>query len=188
MTTNGAGSQRIVLLGEPRPARELTERPAAPRPVDQRPLPGRPDRRVAREAHPTGAAPAQKTTMGARQQNGWTIRRLTGAALLGAVAALAGSVVFLSRFGVFGAADSPFLAVGFGLFVTGMVVFCAALIALLGIGVGVVAEQRGWTAAAIAVFAPLALCWLLYLAGVVGYAIPAVVSLVLIGGLIAALK
>ncbi|MDP2711760.1 MAG: hypothetical protein Q8O56_11130 [Solirubrobacteraceae bacterium] len=122
------------------------------------------------------------------QQNGWTIRRLTGAAVLGAAAATAGGVVFLSRFGVFGASDSPFLAVGFGLFVIGMVVFCAALIALLGTGIGAVAEQRGWAPAAIAVFAPLALCWLLYLAGLVGYAIPAVVSLVLIGGLIAALK
>ena len=69
-----------------------------------------------------------------------------------------------------------------------MVVFCACLIALVGTGISVVVERRGWAPAALAVVAPLALVWLLYLAGAVGYAIPAVISLVLIGGLIVALK
>ena len=87
---------------------------------------------------------------------------------------LAGGLVFLSKFGVMGANDSPFLAVGFGLFVIGMVVFCASLIALIGTGVSVLAERRGWPPAAIAIFAPLALVWALYSLGAVGYAIPAV--------------
>ncbi|HVF79322.1 MAG TPA: hypothetical protein VNA28_13575 [Solirubrobacteraceae bacterium] len=122
------------------------------------------------------------------QQSGWTIRRLTIAGGLGAGATLLGGIMFIAKFGVLGGEDSPVLAMGFGLFVIGMVVFCAALIALLGTGVSIVAERKGWSIAAGAVFAPLALLWLLYLVGVVGYAVPGVVSLVLIGGLLVALK
>jgi hypothetical protein len=122
------------------------------------------------------------------QQSGWTTRRLTIGAGLGAGATIAGAVVFLSRFGVFGANDSPLLAVGFGLFVIGMVVFCACLIALVGTGIGVLAERHGWSPAAVAVFAPLSLVWALWVLGAVGYAVPAVLSLVLIGGLVVALK
>ena len=122
------------------------------------------------------------------QQPGWTTRRLTIAGALGAGATLLGGLMFLSRFGVLGGNDSPLLAMGFGLFVIGMVVFCAALVALLGMGISVVVERNGWPLAAAIVFGPLALAWAIYLAGAVGYAVPAVLSLVLIGGLIVALK
>ena len=122
------------------------------------------------------------------QQSGWTTRRLTIAGALGAGATLLGGLVFLSRFGVFGANDSPLLAMGFGLFVIGMVVFCAALIALLGTGISAIAERRGWAPAAGVVLGPLALIWALYALGAVTYAVPAVLSLVLIGGLVVALK
>jgi hypothetical protein len=80
------------------------------------------------------------------------------------------------------------MAIAFGLFVIGMLVFCASLIALIGTGVSVIAGTRGWGPAAGAAFAPLALVWLLYLAGAVGYAVPAVLSLVVIGGFVVALK
>lgn len=123
------------------------------------------------------------------QQSGWTIRRLSVAAVLGAAAVIAGGLVFVSRFGGDRApGDNPFMAFAFGLFVIGMIVFCAALIALIGTGLSVIAETRGWTPAAVTAFAPLALVWLLYLAGAVGYAIPAVLSLVLIAGFVVALK
>jgi len=123
------------------------------------------------------------------QQSGWTTRRLTVVAALGAAAVAAGGLVFVSRFGGDRAAgDNPFMAIAFGLFVMGMIVFCAALIALVGTGVSVIAETRGWSLAAVAAFAPLALVWLLYLAGAVGYAVPAVLSLLLIGGFVVALK
>lgn len=122
------------------------------------------------------------------QPHGWTTRRLTIAGALGAGATLLGGLMFLSRFGVFGANDSPLLAMGFGLFVIGMVVFCAALVALLATGVATIAERQGWTPAAAAVMVPLALVWGLYALGAVTYAIPAVLSLVLIGGLVVALK
>ena len=121
-------------------------------------------------------------------QHGWTTRRLAVAGALGATATLLGGLVFLSRFGVFGASDSPLLAMGFGLFVIGMVVFCAALIALLGAGISVIADASGWVPAAGVVGVPLALAWAVYGVGAVGYAVPAVLSLVLIGGLVAALR
>ena len=122
------------------------------------------------------------------RQSGWTTRRLTVACALGAAGALLGGLVFMSKFGVAGANDSPLLAIGFGLFVIGMVVFCAALIALLGIAIGIVVERRGWAPAAGGVAAPLALAWALHLAGVLGYAVPAVISIVLIGAVVAALR
>jgi len=113
---------------------------------------------------------------------------LTIAGALGAAALLLGGVLFVSKFGVRGANDSPLLAMGFGLFVIGMVVFCAALIALLGTGISIVAERRGWPAGAGIVLAPLGLVWALHLLGALGYAVAAVLSLVLIGGLVVALK
>jgi hypothetical protein len=170
MSSDGAGSQRIVVIGGGGPPQPQPAMPAAPAP---------------REVRPPREAPAKKRAM---QQAGWTTRRLTIAGALGAGASLLGGVMFLSKFGVFGANDSPLLAMGFGLFVIGMVVFCAALIALLAMGISVVAERSGWPAVAGVVFAPQALAWALYGLGAVGYAIPAVLSLVLIGGLIVALK
>lgn len=123
------------------------------------------------------------------QQSGWTVQRLSVAAALGAAAIIAGGLVFVSKFGGDRApGDNPFMAIAFGLFVIGMIVFCAALIALVGTGLSVIAETRGWAPAAVAAFAPPALVWLLYLAGAVGYAIPAVLSLVLIAGFVVALK
>ena len=122
------------------------------------------------------------------RHSGWTPRRLTIFGGAGAAATLLGGVMFLSKFGVFGANDSPLLAMGFGLFVIGMVVFCACLVALLGIGIASVAERSGWAPAAGLVLAPLVLAWAIYGLGAVGYAVPAVLSLVLIGGVVVALK
>lgn len=165
MSPNGAGSQRIVVIGGAGPP----------------PTPAQPPRDV----HPPRIASSKKPAM---QQTGWTIRRLTIAGALGAAATLLGGIMFVSKFGVLGGNDSPLLAMGFGLFVIGMVVFCAALIALLGTGIVILAERSGWPSAAGVVFAPLALTWSLFGLGAVGYAVPAVLSLVLIGGLVVALK
>ena len=122
------------------------------------------------------------------QQRGWTTRRLTIAGGLGAGATVLGGVLFISKFGVLGGNDSPVLAMGFGMFVIGMVVFCAALIALIGMGISVVAERHGWARGAGIILGPLALAWALYGLGAFAYAVPAVLSLVLIGGLVVALK
>ena len=167
MAPDGAGSQRIVVIGGSK------AEPPPPHPP------------AAREPHPPRAASAKTRPM---PPHGWTTRRLTIAAALGAGATVLGGLVFLARFDAFGAGDSPLLAMGFGLFAIGMVVFCAALVALLGTGVAEIAERRGWASAAAAVMAPLALVWVLYAVGAVTYAIPAVLSLVLIGGLVVALR
>jgi hypothetical protein len=171
MSPDGAGSQRIVVIG----------RAGHPQPLSPAPAPAARER----EAPAQRERSAKKRVM---QHNGWTLRRLTVAGALGAGATLLGGVMFIAKFGVLGGSDSPVLAMSFGLFVIGMVVFCAALIALLGSGIGIVAERRGWSTAAGIVFAPLALIWLLHLVGAVGYAVPAVISLALIGGLVVALK
>lgn len=167
MAPDGAGSRRIVVIGGSK---------AEPPP---------PHLPTAREMHPPRAASADQQAM---QPHGWTTRRLTIAGALGVGATVVGGLMFLSRFGVFGANDSPLLAMGFGLFVIGMVVFCAALVALVGTGLSAIAERRGWTPAAAAIMVPLALMWVLYALGAVTYAVPAVLSLVLIGGLVVALK
>ena len=61
-----------------------------------------------------------------QQQTGWTTRRLSVAAVLGAAAVIAGGLVFVAKFGGDrGPGDNPFMAFAFGLFVIGMVVFCA---------------------------------------------------------------
>lgn len=179
MAPDGAGSQRIVVIGGGGRPQPQAAQPASVVPVGPAPAP------IPREAHPRREASAKKPAM---QQTGWTPRRLTIACALGAAASLIGGIAFVSKFGVLGGEDSPLLAMGFGLFVIGMVVFCAALIALLGIGIGTLAERSGRPSAAGAVAAPLAFAWALYLLGAVGYAVPAVISLVLIGGLVVALK
>jgi hypothetical protein len=162
MPTNGPGSQRIVVVGDQRPPYE------APPP---------PKQRRARER-------AQRPD----PQSGWTTGRLTIGGALGASALLAGALLFTSKFGANAGKASPFLAVGFGLFAIGMLVFCSCLIALIGTGLIAVSERRGWTPAALAVLVPLAFAWALWMLGAVGYAVPAVISLVLIGGLMVALK
>ena len=167
MPSNGAGSQRIVVIGEDAAPR------AAPAPQPQ-----------PHEMHPSGQDGPKSHVM----QRGWTTRRLTIAGALGAGATVLGGVLFLSKFGVLGGNDSPVLAMGFGLFVIGMVVFCAALVALLGLGIGGIAYRHGWPRAAGIIFGPLALAWGLYGLGVFAYAVPAVLSLVLIAGLVVALK
>ena len=179
MPSNGAGSQRIIVIGEPRSPGE----PPAPAAPSHPHMAARPSR-MARERPARREGPATARMA----QSGWTTRRLAIGGAIGGAAIVLGGVLFTSKFGTSGTAASPFLAVGFGLFAIGMVVFCACLIALVGTAISVVVEQRGWTPAALGVVAPLALVWLLYLAGAVGYAIPAVISLGLIGGLIVALK
>jgi hypothetical protein len=165
MNPDEAGSRRIVVVG-----------------ADGRPhAPARPPRDV----HPPREPPAKQQAV---THGGWTTRRLAIAGALGAGATVLGGLTFLSKFGILGANDSPLLAMGFGLFVIGMVVFCAALIALLGTGLSVIAANSGWTPVAGVVGVPLALAWAIYGVGAVGYAAPAVLSLVLIGGLVVALK
>jgi hypothetical protein len=166
MEPKGAGSQRIVVIGS-------------------QAAPSAPTARREHDVHPPRESLAKKLSM---QQTGWTTRRLTIAGALGAAGVLLGGIMFLSKFGVLGGNDSPILAMGFGAFAIGMVVFCAALVALLGTGIQGLVVRNGWPVTAAMVLGPLALAWAIYAVGAVGYAVPAVLSLVLIGGLVVALK
>lgn len=134
---------------------------------------------------PAATPPAKRQAL---PQHGWTTRRLAFACGLGAAATILGAILFIAKFRVLGGNDSPVLAMGFGLFAIGMVVFCASLIALVGTGVSVIAERHGWLRGAAVIAGPLALAWLLFAVGLFPYAVPAVLSLVLIGGLVVALK
>jgi hypothetical protein len=186
MPLDGAGSQRITVRGAARRPAPDESSVGAGRTSDPRGDAPAPPRAPMRAPSPGREGRAGRRAM---QDSGWTPQRLSVAAVLGAAAVIAGGLVFVAKFGGDRApGDNPFMAVAFGLFVIGMLVFCAALIALIGIGVSAVAERRGWGPAAIVAFAPLALVWLAYLAGAVGYAVPAVMSLVLIGGFVVALK
>lgn len=172
MADQGAGSGRIVLVGAPSNP-EFEELP----PSDWRP-PVRAERPA--RVHPLARRPMQT--------NGWTIRRLTTAAAFGAGALGVGALLFVARFGSGDGAGGPLLAAGFGLFVIGMVVFCAALIALLGSGIGRLATRHGWPRAAALALGPPAFAWGLLGLGIVGFAIPAVLSLILISGFVVALR
>src|SRR5688500_9229861 len=102
MPPDGAGSQRITVIG-----------------AAARPPPGAPAPDPAREPRPPRAAPTRTRTM---QHSGWTTRRLSVAAVLGAAAVIAGGLVFVAKFGGDRApGDNPFMAFAFGLFVIGMV-------------------------------------------------------------------
>lgn len=157
---DGRGSSRIVLVG-----------PRAERPP---PVP------VARAAAPPPRA--------RRGESGWTPRRLTVGLVLGGAMALAGGLLFVARFGVLGGEDSPLLATGFGLFAVGMLVFCGCLVGLVGHGVAALVERLGWGPAAAALAAPAAVPWALWAVGAAPYAVPAALSLLVIGGVVAALR
>lgn len=216
MADQGAGSGRIVLVGAPtfeelppsggrqvrdelppRHRRQVREEPPPsdwrplheePPPSDRRPLPEAPpasDRRQVREDRRARVQPLARRPM---QPNGWTTRRLTTAAVFGAGALGVGALLFVARFGSGDGSGGPLLAAGFGLFVVGMVVFCAALIALLGTAIARLATLRGWPRAAALALGPPAFAWGLLGLGVVGFAIPAVLSLILISAFVVALR
>ena len=127
-----------------------------------------------------------RPTPGAR--GGWTTQRLAVGTGLGAVGIIVGGLMFQADFGELGKADSPLLAIGFGLFAIGLLVFGGCLVGLLGRSVKGIAARRGWPYAILTAAGPAVLAWLLYLVGAVGYAVPAVVTLVLLGAVVAALR
>jgi hypothetical protein len=168
----------------------------APQPAPEQALPSQPDAEEAGPPRRPDAAPRLRRRAvheshpppRPERQSGWTTKRLTLGAAMGAAATIAGALLFVTRFGALGGETSPLLAIGFGLFAIGMIVFCACLIALLGIGIGTLAARRGWSAAALALLAPLALLWGLWAVAALVYAVPAVLSLILIAALLVALK
>ena len=118
----------------------------------------------------------------------WTVRRLTNGASLGGVATVAGGLVFQKNFQLFGDNNRELLAMGFGLFVIGMVVFTLCLIGLTSRGVRSLAATRGWGIAVLAGVAPTLAFVMLASAGVLAYAFPALFAIIVAGGFVLALK
>ncbi|HUR84346.1 MAG TPA: hypothetical protein VMY78_03305 [Solirubrobacteraceae bacterium] len=165
MGTEGQGSARIVLVGRT-PSEGRSE-----------PSPRRPARRE----------PRRRATPGAIASH-WTVRRLINGASLGGVATVAGGLVFQKNFQLFGDNNRFLLAMGFGLFVIGMVVFTLCLIGLASRGVRSLAATRGWGVAVLAAIAPALAFSMLAVAGVLAWAFPALFALIAAGGFALALK
>lgn len=163
MATEGQGSARIVLV---RRTREGRRRAGAP------PVSGGSQSRPSERA----------------QAGGWTVRRLVNGASLGGIGTVAGGLVFQRSFHLFGDSNSQLLAMGFGLFVIGMVVFTLCLIGLSAAAVRALVAGGGWGAAALAALAPAIPLFALWAVGAVSYAFPALFVIIVAGGFALALK
>ena len=164
MGTEGQGSARIVLVG-----RTPQARPEAP------------------QRAPVSGPPRTRSRTSAAQSH-WTVRRLINGASLAGLATVAGGLVFQKSFQLFGASNRELLAMGFGLFVIGMVVFTLCLIGLAARGVRSLAETRGWGVAVLAAVAPTLAFVMLGLTGVLAFAFPALFAIIVAGGFALALK
>ena len=120
--------------------------------------------------------------------SGWTVRRLINGASLGGIATVAGGLVFQQNFRLLGDNNPFLLAMGFGLFVVGMIVFTLCLIGLSAAAVRSLVASRGWGAAVLAGLAVSSPLFVLSAAGVVSLAFPALFVLMVTGGFVLALK
>ena len=142
---------------------------------------------VGRRADGPADAAAPRPRDGA-PASGWTVRRLVNGASLGGIATVLGGLVFQKNFQLLGDNNPLLLAMGFGLFVVGMIVFTLCLIGLSAVAVRSLVATRGWSAAVLAGVAASAPLVLLGAAGVVPLAFPALIVLMVTGGYVLALK
>jgi hypothetical protein len=166
MATDGQGSARIVLVGR------TPEQRGAPEP----------------ERPPVSKEPQQRARAGSAVTAGWTVRRLVNGAGLALIATIAGGLVFQKNFQLFGDNNRELLAMGFGLFVVGMVVLTLCLIGLAAAGVRALVASQGWPAAVLLLFAPAVPLVLLNMLGVIPYAFPSLFVIIIAGGFALALK
>jgi hypothetical protein len=155
----GHGHRRTGLVAD-RP--HLPPRPAGP----------------GRRQRPDGSSPV----------GGWTVHRLINGASLGGIATVVGGLVFQKNFEFLGKNSAPLLAAGFGLFVIGMIVFTLCLIGLSAAAVRALAAGPGWGAAVGAALAPTVVLLALFAAGLVPFAVPALLAIVVAGGFVVALR
>lgn len=120
--------------------------------------------------------------------SGWTVRRLIKGAALAGVGTVAGGLIFQKNFQLFGDNNRQLLAMGFGLFVVGMVVLTLCLIGLVAAGVRALVASQGWAAAVLLLFAPAVPLVLLNMLGVIPYAFPSLFVIIIAGGFALALK
>jgi len=162
MAAKGHGTSRIVLVQRPREARPPE---VAPTRTD--------------DAQPPSAGPARA---------GWTIHRLMIGASLGGAATLVGGILFKENFTLLTGSRGPILAIAFGLFVIGLIVFFGCLIGLAAAAIHTLATRHGWLVTSIGLLAPAGFVYALWGAGTYGFMYPALFTLLVAGGLVIALS
>lgn len=183
MAANGHGTSRIVLVPRSREARppELTlpraADPLVPRSREARP----PELTLPRAADP-------RQTPAAAARTGWTLQRLMIGASLGGTAVLVGGILFKQNFTLLTGSRGPILAIAFGLFVIGLIVFFGCLIGLAAAGIRTLADRHGWLPTSLGLLAPGAFVYALWGAGAYGFMYPALLTLLLAGGFVIAVS
>ena len=169
---------------EPRVSRELVRAPFTS--FEPRERAARAPRGVAPRPRKRRESPMRDRA--AVAASGWTVRRLANAAALGLLATIAGGLVFQKNFQLFGDNNRQLLAMGFGLFVVGMVVLTLCLIGLARAAIIALIAGQGMPAAVILTLAPAVPLVLLNQLGLISYAFPAMFVIIVAGGFTLALK
>jgi hypothetical protein len=166
-----ANDGRIILVG--RSGADAARPPAEPSrpPVMAQPTPA-----------PARPSPPE------RRGSGWTVARLANGAALAFVATLAGGLIFQKNFQLFGDNNRQLLAMGFGLFLVGMIVLTLCLIGLAARAARSMIANLGLAAALVLALAPLVPLVLLKTIGLIPFAFPALFAIVVAGGFTLALK
>ena len=174
MANDGPGSARIILVPRPRP--EASRAPAEPPAARAEPV--APPQPVMSEPPPEPA----------RGLGGWTVGRLVNGAALALLATVAGGLVFQKNFQLFGDNNRQLLAMGFGLFVVGMVVLTLCLIGLAAAAARSLIASQGLVAALLLALAPIVPLVLLKTIGLIPFAFPALFAIIVAGGFTLALR
>ena len=186
MANDGHGSGRVVLVGRPRAARPAAASP--PPPPEVAPVPRRLSEPVVAPPASREGRPRARARAGSGGESHWTARRLLNGALLAGLATVGGGLIFQKNFRLFGDNHSQLLAMGFGLFVVGMVVLTLCLIGLAALAVRAIVAGQGWPGAIVLGFAPTVPLVALNMLGVLSYAFPAFYVIIVAGGFALALK
>ena len=172
MANEGHGSARIILVGRSRDA---------PPPVESLLAAAEPPRPPVRE-------PRTEPARAPSRSGGWTVGRLVNGAALAFLATLAGALVFQKNFQLFGDSNRQLLAMGFGLFVVGMIVLTLCLIGLAAAAARSLIASQGLAASLLLALAPAVPLALLNTIGLISYAFPALFEIIVAGGFTLALK
>ena len=117
---------------------------------------------------------------------GWTVHRLMAAASLGGIATVIGGILFQHNFTLLTGSRGPLLAIAFGLFIIGLLVFFGCLIGLAAAAIQTLAHRRGWRVTSLALLVPAVLVYGLCAAGLYGVMWPALFTTLTAAGVVIA--
>jgi hypothetical protein len=107
-------------------------------------------------------------------------------ASLGGTATLVGGILFKENFTLLTGSRGPILAVAFGLFVIGLIVFLGCLIGLAAVAIHTLAGRHGWRVTSLGLLVPAGVVYALWGAGAYGFMYPVLFTLLLAGGVVVA--